>query len=46
MISDIPCNGKFLMVQIFAKKCPESSEEIFSFYILADAGRSSHTLTS
>ena len=38
--------GKFLLVQIFAKKCPDSSEEIFAVFIFVDAGRSGHTPTS
>jgi len=43
IISDITYNGEFSLVQIFAVKRPDSSEEIFSLYILADAERSSHT---
>ena len=46
IISDIPYNGKFSLLHIFAEKRPDFSEEIYSLYILANAGRSSHTLTS
>ena len=42
----IPYSGKFSLVQIFAEKRPDSSEEIFAVFIFADAGRSGHTPTS
>jgi len=40
----VPYSGKFSLVQIFAEKRPDSSEEIFTVFIFADAGRSGHTL--
>ena len=42
----LPYSGKFSLVQIFAEKCPDSSEEIFAVFIFADAGLSGHTPTS
>ena len=42
----IPYSGKFSLVQIFAEKGPDSSEEIFAVFIFADAGHSGHTPTS
>ena len=42
----IPYSGKFSLVQIFAEKRPDCSEEIFAVFIFADAGRSGHTSTS
>ena len=43
---EIPYSGKFSLVQIFAEKGPDSSEEIFAVFIFADAGHSGHTPTS
>ena len=42
----IPYSGKFSLVQIFAEKRPDCSEEIFAVFIFADGGRSGHTSTS
>ena len=42
----VPYSGKFSLVQIFAEKGPDSSEEIFAVFIFADAGHSGHTPTS
>ena len=42
----LPYSGKFSLVQIFAEKRPDSSEEIFAVFIFADAGHSGHTPTS
>ena len=39
-------SGKFSLVQIFAEKRPDSSEEIFAVFNFADAGCSGHTPTS
>ena len=42
----IPYSGKFSLVQIFAEKRADSSEEILAVFIFADAGLSGHTPTS
>ena len=42
----LPYSGKFSLVQIFAEKRPDSSEEIFAVFIFVDAGLSGHTPTS
>ena len=34
--SDLPYSGKFSLVQIFAEKRPDSSEEIFAVFIFAE----------
>ena len=34
----IPYSGKFSLVQIFAEKRPDSSEEIFAVFIFAERG--------
>ena len=39
----VPYSGKFLLLQIFAKKRPDSSEETFAVSIFADVGHSGHT---
>ena len=46
MLQGIPYSGKFSLVQIFAEKRPDSSEEIFAVFIFADARRCGHTPTS
>ena len=46
IINWLPYSGKFSLVQIFAEKRPDSSEEIFTVFIFADAGRFGHTPTS
>ena len=46
MYSWIQYSGKFSLVQIFAEKRPDFSEEIFVVFIFTDAGRSGHTPTS
>ena len=42
----IPYSGKISLVQIFAEKRPDCSEEIFAVFIFADVGHSGHTSTS
>ena len=37
-ISKVPYSGKFSLVQIFAEKRPDSSEDIFTVYIFAERG--------
>ena len=39
----VPYSGKFSLVQIFAEKRADSSEEIFAVFIFGDAGLSGHT---
>ena len=41
----VPYSGKFSLVQIFAEKCPDSSEEIVRFLFSWNAGRTDHTPT-
>ena len=41
----LPYSGKFSLVQIFAEKRPDPSEEMFAVFIFAERGRSDHTPT-
>ena len=43
MTRGLPYSGKFSLVQIFAEKRADSSEEIFAVFIFVDAGLSGHT---